>query len=73
MGSEGSETSELEKYKKLFEESERSRKKLDDALAQETLRRKEAELISQPTTIPEFLAEYHAIYTANPVETIKSW
>lgn len=83
MGSEGSETSELEKYRKLFEESERSRKKLDDALEQsersrkeldnaleqETLRRKEAELISQPTTVPEFLAEYHEIYTANPVET----
>lgn len=83
MGSEGSEISELEKYKKLFEESERSRKKLDDALEQsersrkelddaleqETLRRKEAELISRPTTIPEFLQEYHEIYTANTVET----
>lgn len=83
MGSEGSETSELEKYKKLFEEADRSRKilndalkqekrsrkELDDALKQETLRRKEAELISQQTTIPEFLAEYHEIYTANPVET----
>lgn len=43
MGSEGSETSELEKYKKLFEESERSRQKLDDALKQETLLRKEEE------------------------------
>lgn len=83
MGSQGSETSELEKYRKLFEESERSRRELDDALEQsersrkelddsleqETLRRKEAELISQPTTIPEFLAEYQEIYTANPVET----
>lgn len=46
MGSEGSETSELEKYKKLFEEAERSRKELDNALKQETLRRKEVELIS---------------------------
>lgn len=69
MGSEGSETFELDKYKKLFEESERSRKNLDDALKQETLRRKEAELISQPTTIPELLAEHHEIYTSNSVET----
>lgn len=38
----GSKRSELEKYKKLFEKSEHSRKKLDDTLEQETLHRKEA-------------------------------
>ena len=68
MESERSEISELKKYKKLFEKSEQSRKELDIALKQSERALREAEPISQPTTIPEFLAEYHAIYVANSVE-----